>query len=653
MFLKRLIRKKKLFVFILVIAATLIIFLGAKVYLYANFLLGNDIIVKLDVDKEYIYFTHGDEDTVEFETKVATNPFCSAVCTSKFIDVNSGAILDQGRFSIKAGSPYKQTYKIKAKDKGVGKDLYNYNLECKSSAGFLCHSDFETSSRNILVTAEYDFSEEEKILKNEFEENAVPFAKEIGLMKASIFSLKDALDDLSRAVIIDLNFSYEDSLEEFKKELVSIASQQDYFLHANELNNLRESFDEFQVGFIDFEKDIEGNISVYNEAVNGLISAREFFEDLTYSSGDEFDKIKSLSEEFNLAVDGFSRNSTLEVKKGLVDNLLAEVNASNLSFSGNKINLSELELKEINFSKIEIKEAKQEEQEEFRIEFFPYEPMCCINGNCTKCCVGNECNNNADAFPVVFLHGHSVTKDLPLEYSLEGFKDIQGKLEEEGFLNVGAITLYTKKDVPAGVWNFNFPISIRGSYYFDLFEEPENYKVILTKSENIDTYAVRLKEVFDNIRFRTGKDKINVIAFSMGGLVVRRHMQLFGSDGFDKVILIGTPNKGISGDVSTFCPLVGGEKRECEDMKSDSLFIQKLNREKVPENVYNIYATGCEMSGGTGDGIVLEEKAKPDIQNNFIINGTCRGKFMPLHLDLLKINIYPEVYEIIKEILED
>lgn len=650
MFFKRLIRRKRLFILILIAATLILIFLGAKIFLYASFLLGNDIVVKLNVDKEYIYFTHGDEETVEFETKVTTNPFCSAVCTSKFIDVDNKIILDQSRFSIKPGSPYKQSYKIKANDKGVGKDFYNYELECESPGGFLCHTDFETSSRNILITAEYDFTEEEKILKKDFEENAISLANDVSLLKADVFSLKNALDNFEKIVIIEFNFSYENDLEKFKENLASIASEEEYFLRVEELNDLRERFYEFQIGFSVFKDSMIENISAYNEMIDELVSVKEFFENLSYSSDDELDKIKNLSEEFNFAVEGFSRNNTLEVKKGLVDNFVAKVNASNLSYSGNKVNLSELLLMEVNFSKIEIKEA---EPEKLQIEFFNYEPTCCINGNCARCCVGNECGEDAGAFPVVFLHGHSVTKDSPLEFSLEGFKNIQDELEKDGFLNVGAITLYTKKNVPAGIWNFNFPLTIRGSYYFDLFEEPENYKVVLTKSENIDTYAVRLKEVFDNIRFRTGKNKINVVAFSMGGLVVRRHMQLFGSDGFDKVILLGTPNNGIAGDVSTFCPLVGGEKRECEDMNSESLFMQKLNRDKIPENIYNIYGTGCDMIGGAGDGIVLEEKAKLEIENNFVVNGTCRNKFQPLHLDLLKTNIYPEVYDIIKEILED
>ncbi len=652
MLLKRLMRNKKFLALFMIVALILIIFLGAKIYFYLRFLIGNDIVIKLDVDTEYVSLVHGESDMLEFETKVTTNPFCSALCKSSFIDVGSGAILDQNRFSVKPGNSYKQAYEIKARSKGIGKDLYNYELECQSSGGFLCHNNLETSSRNLLVTVEYDFTDEEKAMKTLFEEGSLLLVDEINAIKRNISSLKPAIQDFSKVAIIDFNSSYLDDLGEFQAALASAVFQEDYFLHTDYLNNLMNDFGDFKINFISFQDNLIENLSFYNGMIDELIFDRGLFENLTHSNEEEMWEIKTLSMEFNTAVDGFSAINTLEVKNGFVENIsvvVSNYSNSSLSRTGNKVNLSELELKEVNFSKLEINDV---DIEKAQLEFFPYEPMCCMNGNCDKCCVGEECRNNVNTFPLVFLHGHSVTKDLPLEYSLEGFKNLQEELEKEGFLNVGAITLYTKKDVPAGIWNFNFPLSIRGSYYFDFFEEPENYKIVLTKSENIDTYAVRLKEVFDNVRFRTGKSKINVIAFSMGGLVVRRHMQLFGSAGFDKVILIGTPNKGISGDISTLCPLAGGEKRECDDMNADSLFMQKLNREKVPDNVYNIYATGCEMSGEIGDGIVLGESARLDIKNNFIINGTCRGKLQPLHLDLLKIDMYPEVYEKIKEILK-
>ena len=55
----------------------------------------------------------------------------------------------------------------------------------------------------------------------------------------------------------------------------------------------------------------------------------------------------------------------------------------------------------------------------------------------------------------------------------------------------------------------------------------------------------------------------------------------------NKVILIGTPNKGVVGRVETLCSVVG-EKLECEDMKQNSIFMSKLNDPNyAPKNVDN------------------------------------------------------------------
>jgi hypothetical protein len=59
------------------------------------------------------------------------------------------------------------------------------------------------------------------------------------------------------------------------------------------------------------------------------------------------------------------------------------------------------------------------------------------------------------------------------------------------------------------------------------------------------------------------------------------------------------------------------------------------------------------MEGQQGDGAVTEESARLDGAKNFVINGTCRSKLMPLHLDLRNIDLYPEVYTIIKQSLEE
>jgi uncharacterized alpha/beta hydrolase family protein len=199
----------------------------------------------------------------------------------------------------------------------------------------------------------------------------------------------------------------------------------------------------------------------------------------------------------------------------------------------------------------------------------------------------------------------------------------------------------------------NIPLTIRASYYFDVFKQPENYIIVQAKSENIDTYSIRLKELIDIIKHKTGKTKVNIMAFSMGGLVARRYIQIFGADSVNKLILIGTPNKGTVGRIKDICPLTG-EKLECRDMDANSLFINKLNSEPLPKiPIYNIVGTGCIMKEGIGDGAVLEEKAILEGANNYIINGTCRSTVYPLHLDLRNLDLYPEVYDIIKKALKE
>ena len=88
-------------------------------------------------------------------------------------------------------------------------------------------------------------------------------------------------------------------------------------------------------------------------------------------------------------------------------------------------------------------------------------------------------------------------------------------------------------------------------------------------------------------------------------------------------------------------------------MNENSLFMNKLNRDSLPQiPVYNIVGTGCEMNGKQGDGIVLEEKATLEGTQNYIIEGKCRSLVSPLHLDLRNIEMYPEVYEIIRKALK-
>ena len=79
----------------------------------------------------------------------------------------------------------------------------------------------------------------------------------------------------------------------------------------------------------------------------------------------------------------------------------------------------------------------------------------------------------------MFLHGHAANKERSAEYSLEGFNQIQKKLEEEEYINAGSITLFTQNNTIRGILGYiNNPLTLRGSYYFDIFGQPDLSPVV-------------------------------------------------------------------------------------------------------------------------------------------------------------------------------
>ncbi len=285
-------------------------------------------------------------------------------------------------------------------------------------------------------------------------------------------------------------------------------------------------------------------------------------------------------------------------------------------------------------------------------------PICCVFGECNPCCSDESCRNDPSSFPIILLHGHAVSGDSSVEYSLDAYNKVQHKLQEDGYINAGILSLYNiREDVKEGEWGISGrPVTVKVSYYYDAFKKGEKYVVVPTKSETIDTYAVRLKDIVESVKRRTGKPKANIIANSMGGLVARRYMQIFGDASVYKLIMTGTPNKGIVGNVRDVCGIIG-EDLECRDMQENSLFINVLNDPaRQPSNVkiYIIAGSGCEMDGKDGDGIVLLDHAIMPNAKPFVVKAKEPCSFGSyLHTKLLDTDKYPEVYKAIKETLKE
>ena len=311
-------------------------------------------------------------------------------------------------------------------------------------------------------------------------------------------------------------------------------------------------------------------------------------------------------------------------------------------------------------SRIDISEILDMQKGNFtsriKIELTPNYAVCCVFGECRRCCTQEECKSDPLLYPVLFLHGHSLNKDNSPDFSLDAFNKIQAGLQEDGYISVGAVTPVSDySEINEGEWGLSSkPISVKGSYYLVSYYNIGGYSITTQKSENIETYAIRLKELIDLLKFRTGRDKVIIISHSMGSLVARSYIQIFGTDSLDKLILIAAPNKGISGKISSYCPLLG-EKKECNDMSKSSIFIKKLNDPlKIPKRIkiHNIIGIGCNMDGKEGDGIVTKENAELEYGQNYYINGTCEDISKPLHTQILDIDEYPEVYGILSSVLK-
>ena len=136
-----------------------------------------------------------------------------------------------------------------------------------------------------------------------------------------------------------------------------------------------------------------------------------------------------------------------------------------------------------------------------------------------------------------------------------------------------------------------------------------------------------------------------------GGLVTRRYLQLFGEDSVVAVIMIGTPNNGITGRTQQFCGVLGSEL-ECRDMEAGSLFMTKLTNGKKPKiPVYTIAGIGCDMGGEEGDGIITRSSVALPWATNVVVNGTCSG-LSALHSTLLDPSLYPDVADTVEGLVQ-
>ncbi len=272
-----------------------------------------------------------------------------------------------------------------------------------------------------------------------------------------------------------------------------------------------------------------------------------------------------------------------------------------------------------------------------------------------------------DNYPLILVHGHGVSigesKSFLDQYrnqgSFEQFKNFQEKLEED--------SLYINKNIilPSDEFNdcnWDKRISVRTTYYVD-------YNGNFDDQKSISEYAERLNIVVNIVKKCTSSDKINLLGYSMGGLVVREYERIYPENA-NKIITIGSPNKGITGKPGpkSLCNAFRYEDDlECKEMYENSDFIERLDKHFY-NNTYTIsgilknrdfFGLMCNSYGGCNDGVVCLDLSKLKYAKNYIIYSEKPSELKYLASGIHKDLIEPgtetgnKVYDTVKKILSN
>jgi len=659
---KRRFKKRKLVLAFLIFSVFLaLIIFGAKIYLFINLFIGNDVLITITTDNENFFLSHGESQDIKIKTDILTNPFCSIYCDYSFIDISSGHIIDSANFSLKIITPVTKNYTLVPPSKGIGQKLYRFDIECKSEKTFLCHTTEELKKRNLLMTLNYDFNPEEKEADQEYKKQILELIEKEALISSFLSNYQGPLDNLNQSVSMDNLFleysSLKDSifsLNQSVQELTPLLNDQEYTQLDSRLKKLNNAFFELETNLSYFNKTVFGLISEYNSVYSKLINLQK---DLR-----SFQSINVSNENLIILDNAILDFNNLTTKKtSLVDKEIAIVSISirlnALNLTTNFTNLTEIfisnkSITPLNLTKINFPNLSY--SEESSPVLIGRVQSCCLYNQCHECC-NDSCYSDKTKFPVIFIHGHDFSKIVSAEYNLNIFDEMQRTLENEGYLDAGSILISPQEENLSGILGkITYPVTVKASYYFDSYQDRDKNIILQTKQDNLDTYAIRLNDIVKSVKFKTNREKVIIISHSMGGLVLRRYIQIFGEDDVYKAILIASPNHGINGTVLKYCALFGAQL-ECDDMAPDSLFLNKLNNAKKPTiPVYNIIGIGCDTDGVTGDTIIANNSAYLDYAKNYFVNGTCsEANFNSLHTKIVNPTKNPETYNIIKEILKE
>jgi hypothetical protein len=499
----------------------------------------------------------------------------------------------------------------------------------------------------------------------------------------------DILSDINNKNHLLLNelINYNKSLINLQNEINIYLKQVNNNINSNDIKNDTSNLNQTTLLNLTFQK--SANLTNYlNEKIvkNHHYIQKEFDNNKMYQNNFS-NNISLFYESFNIFCDDLDNIYANIIKSNNLANssINSNLNNSNISKSNTSFfyyNISKFEKCKINtqnfyadndefnnyFNKLKIQKKTDINQSNISIintsvEFLDNSDLLKPNTYCRINNVHYICNNDKTNYPILFLHGHAFNKDTSVQYSLDTFNDWQNELFKQNmdFINAGTFDYFESKnrtnkyEKTIIFENIPKPLTFKVSYYYKIGDDVDSADILESKEENITTYSDRLNKIIEIVKQKTGKDKVIIVAHSMGGLVTREYIRKYSSNSIKAVLLFGTPNHGISGLIDRLCPLTGG-KLECIDMNYNSNFIKKLNDNETNNQdnklISMFIGIGCEMDEKeNGDGVVYKKSAKLKGSQNYYIRGTCdRTTFF--HNTMLDYSIHPEIFELFKEVLK-
>jgi hypothetical protein len=640
--------------FILMIIIILAFF---NFYFYFKALIGNEMLISLDVNESNFIIKNMEEASFNVKVEVITNPFCSANCSIILEDLSENKILEYQEMYVKVPSPFSKDYFISSSQDKFGQKLYKITLKCNPvKEKRLCYIKSDLPKiRTSIISLEYNLNEIQNTTKNLLKKDSEEIIRKFYTTEYLLNNLEFNISSLNLSELEDESKLIKNNADLLSKgidEIIYLYSEQEYSNLETKIPELNTSLLNFTNQVIKLNESLSKKVKDYNSLIENISLMYQeilFLEDSKFTNS-SFIYAESFIRNFNLMIEQIKKKQEIETKIILFnmlntekDNLFSILEDENDSeiLRDKKIKVS---ISPVNIQKIYLNNKDYSSNYNLKEP----SPVCCFRKECYKCI-----NDPSVNYPIILVHGHSFNEKLSAELSMESFSDMAQYFEKDGYLDAGYFYRGKYKNSQESyLGKINTSLIIEATYYIDTASTEKDYFIYDSKWESIDTYSSRLNDIIEEVLYITGKEKAILVAHSMGSLVTRKYIQLYGEDNLEKVILIGGPNKGIDGLVLNSCAVFGADI-ECQEMNESSKFIKELNEFPAPNiSVYNIIGLGCPFEGTNSDGIIKEESAYLEWANNIYVNGTCNGIDF-FHVRMIKPTLHPEIYEIIKRIIEE